>query len=191
MAERITIQTIVDKEFDVKPRGYDREAVDAFLDEICDEFERMTNEIETLRQQLREAQAAASRPAPVQQPAAETVPQITKKVPVARPAEEKKPEPELEVRTSSAEEGNAKILAMLEMAARVKEETIAEAKQQAEKLIEQANDEARARIGDLAAERDSLTSQVDALKKTVAEYRTRFEALLQAQQEAMDKINDL
>ena len=54
-----------------------------------------------------------------------------------------------------------------------------------------ANEEARARIGDLAAERDSLTNQVAALKKTVADYRTRFEALLQAQQEAMDKINDL
>ena len=187
MSERITIQTIVDKEFDVKPRGYDREAVDAFLDEICDEFERMNNEQAALKQQLLEAQAAASRAAA--QPAPEAVPQVTKVVPVAKPAEEKKPEPELKM--AAADDSNTRILAMLEMAAKVKEETIAEAKQQAEKLIEQANEEARARIGDLAAERDSLTNQVAALKKTVADYRTRFEALLQAQQEAMDKINDL
>ncbi len=184
MSERITVETIVQMDFPRKARGYDEKAVDTFLDEICDEFERMTGEIDSLKQQLREAQAAAaSRPAP------EPVPQATRPVPVNRPVEDKKPEPEM--KTSSTEEGNAKILAMLEMAARVKEETIAEAKQQAEKLIEEANDEAKARIGDLAAERDSLTNQVDALKKTVADYRTRFEALLQAQQEAMDKINDL
>ena len=64
MSERITIHTIESKEFTLKPRGYDRDEVDAFLDEICDEIERMNAEADSLRDQLRASQANASRPVP-------------------------------------------------------------------------------------------------------------------------------
>ena len=59
------------------------------------------------------------------------------------------------------------------------------------KTLEEANNQARENLGSLATERDSLTNQVEALRKTVSDYRERFTALLQAQQDAMDKISDL
>jgi len=160
MSERITIQTIESMQFDIKPRGYDRDAVDTFLDAICDEMERMNNETAALRQQLREAQAAPVQPAQ----------------PVLQPAQNA---------------DSAEILGILELANRLKNETLAEAQKKADEILEEANTQARENLGSLATERDSLTNQVEALRKTVSDYRERFTALLQAQQDAMDKISDL
>ena len=176
MSERITIQTIESMQFDIKPRGYDRDAVDTFLDAICDEMERMNNETAALRQQLREAQAAASRAAAAPQPAAAPVQPIQPVQPVVQP-------------TQNA--GSAEILGILELANRLKNETLAEAQKKADEILEEANTQARENLGSLATERDSLTNQVEALRKTVSDYRERFTALLQAQQDAMDKISDL
>ena len=171
MSERITIQTIESMQFDIKPRGYDRDAVDTFLDAICDEMERMNNETAALRQQLREAQAAASRAAAAPQPV------------VAAPVQPA-PQPVQSV-------NNNEILGILELANRLKDQTIAEAQKKADEILEEANTQARENLGSLATERDSLTNQVEALRKTVGDYRERFTALLQAQQDAMDKISDL
>ena len=173
MSERITIQTIESMQFDIKPRGYDRDAVDTFLDAICDEMERMNNETAALRQQLREAQAAASRAAAAPQPAAAPVQPAQ---PVLQPAQNA---------------DSAEILGILELANRLKNETLAEAQKKADEILEEANTQARENLGSLATERDSLTNQVEALRKTISDYRERFTALLQAQQDAMDKISDL
>lgn len=171
MSERITISMIESKKFEMKPRGYDRDEVDAFLDDICDEMERMNNEMAALRQQLREAQAAAARPAPAPAPAPAPVP-----APAAAPA---------------AEASSADVLSVLELAKRLQEETINDAKKRAEKIIGDAEAQARGQLDSLADERTSLTQQVEALRKSAADYRARFTELLQAQQEALEKINDL
>ena len=57
----VTIQMIETKEFKTVPKGYDPEEVDVFLDDICDEFEEMENELKSLRISLAKAQSA---PAP-------------------------------------------------------------------------------------------------------------------------------
>ena len=80
---------------------------------------------------------------------------------------------------------------MLELATKLKDQTIAEAKEKAEQILADAETKAKERLGELEKEQESLTNRVDALRKTVADYRERFESLLQAQQEAMDKISDL
>ena len=54
-----------------------------------------------------------------------------------------------------------------------------------------AQQEADAQLKNLQSERDSLTHQVEALKEAAASYRTKFEALLQSQQEAIEKAADL
>ncbi len=48
--ERITVDLISRKEFSISSRGYNQEEVDNFLDDICEEMERMENEIMTLKQ---------------------------------------------------------------------------------------------------------------------------------------------
>ena len=78
-----------------------------------------------------------------------------------------------------------------EMARQVKDETIRKAKEDAEAIRAKAETEARERLDGLSEERDALTRQVEELKKVASGYRQQFEALLQAQQEALEKASDL
>ena len=48
--ERITSEVIAEKEFTIASRGYNQEEVDTFLDLICEEMDRLNNEIQDLRQ---------------------------------------------------------------------------------------------------------------------------------------------
>ncbi len=160
---QITIETIESKEFKIKPRGYDQQEVDEFLDAICDEMAAMQDQIQSLQQQLMSAQAKRpAAPAPAPRPAAPVTPDAT----------------------------NA-LQEILEMAQKVKAETIAAAEKQAEDIVAKAQEQADAQLSNLQNERDSLSHQVTELKAAAAEYRARFEALLQAQQEAMEKAADL
>ena len=80
---------------------------------------------------------------------------------------------------------------ILEMAQKVKSETIAAAEAKAAAIVAKAEEEAADKLGSLSEEKEKLTGQVAALKTAAAEYRAKFEALLQAQQEAMEKASDL
>ena len=160
MQQQITIEMIETKEFRLKARGYDQEEVDTFLDEICDEMERQLNTISKLQQQLKEAQ--------LQKPAA----------PVAPVA----PAP-----AAAANVATDDIREVLEMAQRVKSETIAEAQRKAETILSEAQAKVEAQMGSLTAERDRLADEVAALKEAAASYRERFSALLEEQKAALVK----
>ena len=77
------------------------------------------------------------------------------------------------------------------MAQKVKEETISNAQKQADEILQDAKVKAEAQLGSLNAERDRLTAQVEGLKKTVATYRSSFEALLASQKDALSQIDNL
>ncbi len=160
MQQQITIETIESKEFTVRKSGYDQDEVDAFLDDICDELERQINTINKLQQELRQAQSAAARPVvSAPQPA----PAVTR-------------------------EGETAFREILEMAQKVKDETIAKAQEQAEAIVEEARQKAEEQLGSLTQERDSLTAQIEGLKKTVTDYRSSFEDLLSEQKAALERI---
>lgn len=80
---------------------------------------------------------------------------------------------------------------ILEMAQRVKAETIATAEQKASEIIANAQEEAKARLGTLEAEKNDLTAQVENLKLAGMELREKIASVIQAQQEALDKTADL
>ena len=80
---------------------------------------------------------------------------------------------------------------VLAMAVQVKEETLRKAREDAEAIRVKAETEATERLDGLSEERKALEEEVAALRKTAADYRTQFEALLQAQQEALEKAADL
>lgn len=63
----ISLKMIEEKEFKFKPRGYDPDEVDDFLDDICDEMEARENETNALKAQLAHAQQARPVAAPVVQ----------------------------------------------------------------------------------------------------------------------------
>ena len=155
--ERITADMIAEKEFGIESRGYNKDEVDTFLDLICEEMDRLNNEIQDLRQKTTIVRPAA----PVQEPAG-----------VSR-------------------EDENKFREILEMAATVKEETIRKAREDAEAIRLKAETEANERLNGLAEEREGLEKEVAALKEAAADYRRKFEELLNAQQEALEKATGL
>ena len=153
---RITVEDISSKEFSFATKGYNQKEVDDFLDDICDEIERMENEIMDLKQ----------------------------KTTVVRPA----PAAENTGVSAESEESFREVLAL---AVQVKEETLRKAKEDAEAIRAKAETEASERLDGLSEERRNLEAEVAALRKAAADYRAQFEALLQAQQEALEKASDL
>ncbi len=152
---RITVEEISRKEFSFAPKGYNQKEVDDFLDDICDEIERLEGEIMDLKQKTSAIRPAAADPAPV---------------------------------SEKNEEAFREVLAM---AVQVKEETLRKAREDAEAIRAKAETEAAERLNGLSDEQKALETEVAALKKTAADYRAQFEALLQAQQEALEKAADL
>ena len=151
---RITVDEISRKEFSFANKGYNQKEVDDFLDDICDEIERMENEIMDLRQ----------------------------KTTAVRPAQED---------TGISAENEESFREVLALAVQVKEETLRKAREDAEAIRVKAETEANERLNGLSDERKTLEAEGAALKKTAADYRAQFEALLQAQQEALDKASGL
>ena len=151
---RITVDEISRKEFSFANKGYNQKEVDDFLDDICDEIERMENEIMDLRQ----------------------------KTTAVRPAQED---------TGISAENEESFREVLALAVQVKEETLRKAREDAEAIRVKAETEATERLDGLSEERKALEEEVAALRKTAADYRAQFEALLQAQQEALDKASGL
>lgn len=168
--QQITVEMIETKEFQIKPRGYDQQEVDGFLDDICDEIERMQAEISELRQQLADARAAANRPVRADAP--------TQAVPVVKPA-------------APAGDVSGELQEILLMAQKVKSETIAEAERKAAEITSQAQAAADAKLQDLSGQRDALQKEIASLKDAGKAYRSQFEAMLQAQKEALDKAKGL
>ena len=155
--ERITVELISSKEFTIEKNGYSRKEVDEFLDDVCDEMDRMEAEIKDLRQKTTAVRETPAAPAAA---------------------------------AATAVEGD-RFREILEMAAQVKEETIRKAREDAEAIRAKAEAEAIERLDGLKEEKEALSRQVTELKNTAQEYRKQFEALLQAQQEALEKASDL
>lgn len=162
MEERITIEIIESKEFGTENGGYSRKEVDRFLDQICDEMANLQDEIDNLTRQLSVAEARAK---------------MTPPAPMQAPVQAAVPDSEFRE--------------ILEMAHRVKSETIANAEQKAAEIVANAQTEAQAQLGSLQQERDALAAQVDDLKLAGMELREKIAAVLKAQQEALDKSADL
>ena len=162
MEERITIEIIESKEFGTENGGYSRKEVDRFLDQICDEMANLQDEIDDLTRQLAVADARSK-----MAPAAP----VQAAVPTAVP--------------------DAEFREILEMAHRVKSETIANAEQKAAEIIANAETEAKTKLGAIEQERDALAAQVDDLKLAGMELREKIAAVLKAHQEALDKSADL
>ena len=161
--QKITIEVIENKSFRVAARGYDQHEVDEFLDSICDELERIEAKMAELEQEndrLKNQAVPQPKAAPYQPPVAPAAP------------------------ASSGADGTFREI--LEMAQRVKEQTIADAKAKAAELVENAEIEAKARLGSLNEEKAALEEEMDAIRDSIREYKDKFAALIASAQEALD-----
>jgi len=170
----ITVAMIEEKEFKTKMRGYDPVEVDEFLDDICDEMVAMQEEIAALNQRLAQApHAGAYAPGAVPPPAVTPVPS-----PAAVPAPVK-------AKTEQKSDTSDAAQRLLANAQKVYDETLAEARAEAEKILKGANEKAAQDIGSLEEERNSLLKEVEMLKAAAQDYRDRFLRLIQDQQHVL------
>ena len=163
--QKITIEVIETKEFHVAARGYNQHEVDEFLDSICDELERIEAKMAELEQENDRLKNQA-----VPQPkAAAYQPPVTPVVPV-----------------SAGADGTFREI--LEMAQRVKDQTIADAKAKAAEIVEHAEIEVKARLGSLNEEKAALEDEMDAIRDSIREYKNKFAALIASAQETLDAV---
>ena len=159
----VTIQMIETKEFKTVAKGYDPEEVDVFLDDICDQFDEMENEIKSLRASLAKAQAAAApAPAPV----------------VAAPA-------------ARADDSSEAAQRLLRNAQRVSDETIADARSEANKVVADAKAKADSMLQDAQTESARLQGSLDTLRAAANDYRARFKRLVEDQSHLLNAETEL
>src|SRR6266568_2401755 len=191
--------------------GYDEEEVDAFLDEVEAELDRLIQENEELRAKLAEVLRGGKMAAPLTSPHMES-PELMPSEP-HRAEQERRPEP-MAMRKSSAEDNMdtaARVLALAQQTAdqaiadarREAAETLSRARREADDLLtkarrqsEQITSDARARaeslerdaqerhrqaMGSLVQSREELERRVDDLRAFEREYRSRLKAYLEGQ----------
>lgn len=159
----LTIDDIYDKEFALKGGGYDRNDVDQFLDEICDEMTNMLEHIEKLEKDLQQAQMEVEA---AKASARTAAPTVVQQEPVAR--------------TSETLEG------ILLSAQRLADEAVDKAKAKAEDIVKEAEEKAEKIVDEARTEKETLTSQMSGLRSSVAEYKASFKALVEKYKTLLD-----
>ena len=160
----LTIDDICDKEFRKVPSGYDPDEVDGFLDDIMDEIQRLLDENEALNSKLASVQQDLEMERNAAKPAA------------AAPAQ-----PAPETTASTALEG------ILRQAQVFADKEMAEARAKAERIIQDAKDEATATVDAAQQEKGLLAEKNESLRNSVKAYREDFLSLLKKYQNMLNE----
>lgn len=170
----ITVAMIEEKEFSFKVRGYDPVEVDEFLDEICDEMVAMQDEITALNQRLAQSSRGGYAPMPMQGavPPPTPIPAPVTAAPVAAV-------PAVRDNVQETSEAAQKLLAR---AQKMYDETIADAKAEAEEILKNAHSRADVGLDELENEKAELEKEVEMLRAAARDYRDRFLRLVEDQQ---------
>lgn len=161
----LTIDDIYDKEFALKGGGYDRNDVDQFLDEICDEMVNMQDHIAQLEAQLKQAQADAEAAKHAVQPAPQPV--SRPEAPVAR--------------TSETLEG------ILLSAQKLADEAVENAQNKAAAIVREAEEKAGAIVDDAQNEKTALSAELETLRASAAECKNGLLAVVNKYKDMLEK----
>ena len=209
----ITIKMIEDKEFPIAPMGYKRRDVDLFLDDICDEMERMTDEIQSLQMKLSQAgqgntqiyqngRGTTARPnvsmpapldidaAPAREPVQAAPVQPVQQQPVQQPVQpvQAQAAPRQEpLRTDAASEATG----LLRTAQRVYDETIRNAKEEARQILDNAQAQVDEQLKLQKQEREATEEALQSLRQSGLDYKKKFQALITGQQKLLDDAGDI
>lgn len=166
----LTIDDILDKEFAIKGGGYDRDDVDQFLDEICDEMTNMQNYIADLEGKLNRAEEA------LQQAQTEAV-----AAPVVQEAPVQQAEPNL----------GATLESMFRRAGLVADDTVKEAEEKAQGIIKEAEEKATQILDDAQEERETIRKTLSDMKAAAGTYRRSFLEMLDKHREALESTTGI
>jgi DivIVA domain-containing protein len=175
--------------------GYDEEEVDAFLDEVEAELDRMLQENEELRAKLAEFMRGGKTPAPaLSSPLPDPQPELMSPEP-PRPEPERRPEPVM-MGVAPAEDNMdtaARVLALAQQTAdqaiadarREADETLGRARREADDILNKARRQAEQITGDARARAESL--ERDAQER----HRQAMGSLVQQREELERRVDDL
>ena len=182
--------------------GYDEEEVDAFLDEIEAELDRLIQENEELRAKLAEVLRGGKSAVPaLSSPLSDPKPEMM--APERMEPERRQPEPVMMGGMPHIEDNMDTAARVLSLAQQTADQAIADARREADEVLtkarrqaEQITGDARARaeslerdaqerhrqaMGSLVQTREELERRVDDLRAFEREYRSRLKAYLEGQ----------
>src|SRR6266516_300792 len=181
--------------------GYDEEEVDAFLDDVEVELDRLIQENEELRAKLAEClRGGKSAASALNSPLNEPEPMAPEPM---MPEPERRPEPAMMSMAPPPEDNMDTAARVLALAQQTADQAIADARREADDILgkarcqaEQITSDARARaeslerdaqerhrqaMGSLVQQREELERRVDDLRAFEREYRSRLKAYLEGQ----------
>jgi DivIVA domain-containing protein len=176
--------------------GYDEEEVDAFLDEVETELDRLLQENEELRAKLAEFMRGGKTPAPaLSSPLPEAQPEMMAPEPPRPEPERRQPEPVM-MGVAPAEDNMdtaARVLALAQQTAdqaiadarREADETLGRARREADDILSKARRQAEQITGDARARAESL--ERDAQER----HRQAMGSLVQQREELERRVDDL
>lgn len=167
----LTIDDIYDKEFALKGGGYDRDDVDQFLDEICDEMISMQERMTAMEGDLIKAQQELK----AEREAVKPVPQPVEKEEAAAPV----------AKTSETLES------ILLSAQRLSDEAIETAKKKAAEIVKEAEEKASQIVDDAQEEKQTIEKGLATMKAAASDYRQSFIQLIKKHQDMLDEGSEL
>ena len=170
----ITPADIEQQTFSPSKHGYDTEEVDAFLEQISSEVDAMLQKIADLKGRLNNTEqqlaAANAQIASLEENAGAT--QLAAPAPVVAPT----PAPASSVDLSVSERQISQVLIVAQQSA---DKLVAEARDNAERIRNEADQKAREVIRQALAEKQNELDEIDRLKQSREDFRGEYKKLLQ------------
>lgn len=170
----ITPADIEQQTFSPSKHGYDTEEVDAFLEQISSEVDAMLQKIADLKGRLNNTEqqlaAANAQIASLEENAGAT--QLAAPAPVVAPT----PAPASAVDLSVSERQISQVLIVAQQSA---DKLVAEARDNAERIRNEADQKAREVIRQALAEKQNELDEIDRLKQSREDFRGEYKKLLQ------------
>ncbi|WP_433324994.1 DivIVA domain-containing protein [Spirillospora sp. CA-294931] len=179
--------------------GYDEEEVDAFLDEVEAELDRLIQENEELRAKL--AECLRGKVPAMAAPIVEPKPDVAKIPEPPRPEPQPQPEPEpalggLSMSSPSGEDNMDTAARVLALAQQTADQAIADARREADETLGRARREAEEILGKARRQADQIVSEArsraEALDRDAQErHRQVMGSLVQQREELEREVDNL
>ncbi|MGA3151120.1 MAG: DivIVA domain-containing protein [Streptosporangiaceae bacterium] len=175
--------------------GYDEEEVDAFLDEVEAELDRLIQENEELRGKLAEVLRGGKVPAALNAPHVEPAPELMAPEP-PRHEPERRPEPVMMTPPRPVEENHDTAARVLALAQQTADQAIADARREADETLGRARREADDLLTKARRQSEQITSdaraRAESLERDAQErHRQAMGSLVQSREELERRVDDL
>ena len=177
--------------------GYDEEEVDAFLDEVEGELDRLIQENEELRAKLAESLRGGKSSVPaLSSPLAEPKPQMMTPEPPPREPERRQPEPVMMGGMPPAEDNMDTAARVLSLAQQTADQAIADARREADETLGRARREADEVLTKARRQAEQITgdarARAESLERDAQErHRQAMGSLVQQREELERRVDDL